>query len=201
MHSASEIQAMFIHQIREDWATHYRDWTAAGFRAVAVHRFGSWVRQQSGHGLVRGPLRRLLSRLHLMMFRYVRNHYGIELPVEAIIGRRVLIAHQSGIVIHFNAVIGDDCVLRQNITIGALNTDRPKEAPRLVYNASTAADWFHVQVLETERPLHDRIGGVESVTVGPRQRSFSNLVALKFDEGDSTLLEQKCEWHRSPPTC
>jgi serine O-acetyltransferase len=53
------------------------------------------------------------------MYRYVRNHYGIELPATTIVGRRVLIGHQSGIVIHGRAVIGDECVLRQNVTIGA----------------------------------------------------------------------------------
>jgi serine O-acetyltransferase len=111
--------------------THGRDWTWPGFRALAVHRFGMWVRRESGRGLIRGPIRKLLFRLHLMMFRYVRNHYGIELPMEAAIGRRVLIGHQGGIVVHPNAVIGDECVLRQNVTLGALNWEHPSGAPRL----------------------------------------------------------------------
>src|SRR5258708_2183229 len=29
-------------QVREDWVAHGRDWTRAGFRAVAVYRFGVW---------------------------------------------------------------------------------------------------------------------------------------------------------------
>jgi serine O-acetyltransferase len=111
-------------QLHEDWISHFRDSTLPGFRAVAVHRFGTWVAKESGHGFMRGPIAMALRRLHLLMFRYVRNHYGIELPHTAILGRRVVIGHQSGIVIHERARIGDDCVIRQNVTIGLLNAER-----------------------------------------------------------------------------
>jgi serine O-acetyltransferase len=112
--------------VREDWDVHFRDWTQPGFRAIAVHRFGTWVNQ-----LRRGLVRSVLLRVHRAMFRYVRNHYGIELPASAVIGRRVIIGHQSGIVIHANAVIGDECFLRQNVTIGAATLERGGEAPTL----------------------------------------------------------------------
>ena len=49
----------------------------------------------------------------------VRNVYGIELYPTARIGRRFCIAHQHGIVIHKLAMIGDDCLVRQGVTIGA----------------------------------------------------------------------------------
>ena len=118
-----------IMQLREDWKSHYSDWTLPGFRGVAVHRVGAWVEQESGRGLMRGPIRIVLRRLHLMMYRYVRNQYGIELPHTVVLGRRVVLGHQSGIVIHPYATIGDDCVIRQNVTIGALNAERVEEAP------------------------------------------------------------------------
>jgi serine O-acetyltransferase len=111
--------------IREDWEVHFRDWTQPGFRAVAVHRFGTWV-----HQLRRGLVRSVLLRVHRTMFRYVRNHYGIELPVTALIGRRVVFGHQTGIVVHASAVIGDECFIRQNVTIGAMTLERD-EAPTL----------------------------------------------------------------------
>ena len=115
-------------QLREDWRAHYQDWTLPGFRAVAAYRFGKWVEAESGRGVVRGPIKYLARRVHLAMFRYVRNQYGIELPLTANVGRRVLFGHQSGIVIHTHATIGDDCIIRQNVTIGALNSQRD-EAP------------------------------------------------------------------------
>jgi serine O-acetyltransferase len=65
------------------------------------------------------------------MYRYIRNHYGIELPRTTIIGRRLRIGHQAGIVIHPRAEIGDDCLIRQNVTIGAASDERTWEAPKL----------------------------------------------------------------------
>jgi serine acetyltransferase len=115
--------------IREDWNAHFRDWTLPGFRAVAVHRLGAWVQHESGRGLVRGPIKIVLRRLHLMLYRYVRNQYGIELPHTVVLGRRVVVGHQSGIVIHPYATIGDDSIIRQNVTIGALSAERVEEAP------------------------------------------------------------------------
>jgi serine O-acetyltransferase len=113
-------------QILEDWQANGKDWTRPGFRAMAVHRFGTW-RMRIRPRLLRAPLSWLYHRLH----RYIRNHYGIELHSTTVIGRRFRIGHQSGIVIHPNAQIGDDCVIRQNVTIGAPNLDRLDEAPVL----------------------------------------------------------------------
>ena len=113
-----------ILQVREDWQAHYLDWTQPGFRAVATHRFGSWVQAESGKGIVRGPIKYILWRLHLAMYRYIRNHYGIELPHTTHVGRRVVIGHQSGIVIHPRATIGDECIIRQNVTIGMQSSEQ-----------------------------------------------------------------------------
>src|SRR5438105_4030895 len=90
--------------IKEDHAAHDRDWTRPGFRAVAVHRFGNWRMGIRGK-VLRAPF----SVLYRMMFRRVRNVYGIELPYTVKLGRRVVFEHQSGIVIHGNSVIGDGC--------------------------------------------------------------------------------------------
>jgi len=116
-------------QIHEDWDVNGRDWTQPGFRALAVHRFGVWLRlARSGN-----PVWLLLSWFHRTMFRYIRNHYAIDLHPQATVGRRILLAHPAGIVIHGSAVIGDDCVIRQNATLGALNGEggRGLEAPQL----------------------------------------------------------------------
>ncbi|HTL89104.1 MAG TPA: serine acetyltransferase, partial [Leptolyngbya sp.] len=91
-------------QIVEDWNAHGRDWTKPGFRAIAVYRFGVW-RMGIKPALLRAPF----SILYRMLFCKVRNGYGIELPYSAKVGRRVIIEHQSAIVIHGNCVIGDDC--------------------------------------------------------------------------------------------
>lgn len=113
-------------QIVEDWNAHGRDWTKPGFRAIAVYRFGVW-RMGVRPLILRAPF----SVLYRMMFRKVRNTYGIELPYSAKVGRRVIIEHQSAIVIHGNCVIGDDCVIRQGCTLGNRYLDQLEEAPIL----------------------------------------------------------------------
>ncbi len=65
--------------------------------------------------IVRMPFSFLYNRL----YRYVRNHYSIELYYTATVGRRVVIGHQRAIVIHDRAEIRDECVIRQGVTLGA----------------------------------------------------------------------------------
>ena len=112
--------------LREDYVAHGRDWTKPGFRAVAVHRFGMW-RMGVSPRLLRAPL----SLLYRFFFRSVRNRYGIELPSAVRLGRRVVFEHQSGIVIHGASIIGDDCIIRQNCTLGIRRLDDLSGAPLL----------------------------------------------------------------------
>ncbi len=113
-------------QIKEDWEAHGRDWTKPGFRAVAIYRFGVW-RMQVEPKLLRAPL----SLLYRSLYRKVRNGYGIDLPYTAKLGRRVVIEHQNGIIIHGYSVIGDDSIIRQGVTLGNRYLDRPFDAPKL----------------------------------------------------------------------
>jgi serine O-acetyltransferase len=115
-----------VEQIAEDFQMHRRDWTRPGFQAIALHRFGNW-RMKIAPKAVRAPF----SLLYRTLYRGVRNFYGIELPYSAQIGRRVVIEHQHGIIVHGDAVIGDDCILRHGVTIGNRTLDRPRDAPHI----------------------------------------------------------------------
>lgn len=120
------VQPSLLALWREDWNAHGRDWTRPGFRAVAVHRFGVW-RTGVRPKLLRAPL----SLLYRWAFRRCRNRYGIELPYSVRLGRRVVVEHQGGIVVHGASVIGDDCIIRQNCTLGIRRMDRLDDAPVL----------------------------------------------------------------------
>jgi serine acetyltransferase len=122
IHTGSDL----LQQIVEDYRAHGRDWTRPGFQAVALHRFGNWRM-----GIAARTLRLPFSAVYKALYCGVRNVYGIELPYSVRLGRRVVIEHQHGIVIHGNAVIGDDCIIRHGVTIGNRTMDRPREAPRL----------------------------------------------------------------------
>ncbi len=122
----SEAAIALWQQLQEDWEAHGRDWTKPGFQAVAIQRFGVW-RMSIKPILLRAPL----SIFYRSLYRRVRNTYGIDLPYTVQLGRRVVIEHQGAIVIHGNCVIGDDCIIRQGVTLGNRHLDRPLEAPVL----------------------------------------------------------------------
>lgn len=109
-----------------DWRAHGCDWTKPGLRAVAAHRFGVW-RMNLQPKILRAPF----SIVYRMWYRHARNVYGIDLPYSVQLGQRVVIEHSGGIIIHGSAVIGDDCILRQGVTLGNRYLDKPFDAPRL----------------------------------------------------------------------
>lgn len=113
-------------RIRDDWKHHGRDWTHPGFRALAVYRVGVWLAQ-----IQSGVVRAIVYRVYRSLQRYVRNHYGIELRETAQVGKRVRFAHGGTIVVHRHAVIGDDCLIRQGVTIGVSVPEKVDLAPRL----------------------------------------------------------------------
>lgn len=112
--------------VREDYRAHGGDWSRPGFQALVVHRFGV-ARARVAPFVLRAPL----SLVYRVLYRTVRNVYGIELPHTARIGRRVVIEHQHGIVVHGASVIGDECILRQGVTLGIRRLDRVDDAPVL----------------------------------------------------------------------
>src|SRR5690606_36598164 len=104
-----------------------------GLHAIWVYRFGRRVLSMPA------PLRIPLKLLYKPMHWFVRNFYGIELPETTQVGRRFRIGHQSGIVIHFNSVIGHDCLIRQNCTLGAGSGATADKGPTLGNNVELAA--------------------------------------------------------------
>lgn len=98
--------------MREDWIANGRQWHRPGLHAVLVYRLGRWQM-----GLPR-PLRIPVAMVYGALYFVTRNLYGIELPRQAQVGRRFRIGHQGGIVISELAQIGDDCLIRQNVTVG-----------------------------------------------------------------------------------
>ena len=111
--------------IREDWRTHGRLWTRPGFYALVIYRFGRW-RYTVRPRLLRMPL----SFLYELMKFYSITILGVELPCEVTLGHRTVIEHVGGIVISGDSVLGDDCILRNGVTIG-LRHQGVRGAPRL----------------------------------------------------------------------
>lgn len=99
--------------IREDWQTHDRQISRQGLWAMAVYRYGRW-RYTIRWRWLRVPF----SFVYKVLKPISEVLTGIELPCEATLGRRFRIDHFGGIVISGDAVFGDDCVIRNGVTVG-----------------------------------------------------------------------------------
>ena len=77
-----------------------------GFHAVALHSIAHW----------------LWLRKQILLARFIshlgRLYTGIEIHPGATLGRRVFIDHGMGVVIGETAIVGDDCVIYQGVTLG-----------------------------------------------------------------------------------
>jgi serine O-acetyltransferase len=103
--------------LREDWRTHGRELFRQGLWAMVVYRFGRW-RYTIRWRWLRMPFSCLYKALHVLS----QILTGIELPCEVTLGRRFRIDHFGGIVISGDAVFGDDCVIRNGVTVGLKHT-------------------------------------------------------------------------------
>ncbi len=110
----------------EDLATQREGLLAQGFWALLVFRLG-----HARLGIRFPPARMALGLVTVPLQKLCEILFGIGISSSATIGRRLCIEHFSGIIVHGNAIIGDDCLLRQGVTIGNRHTDRPQEAPRI----------------------------------------------------------------------
>lgn len=151
--------------MREDWEVHRRDATQPGLHALLLQRYAAWRL-----GLPAGPRRAALSAVRHVLWILVRNVYGIELHDTARIGRRVRIVHQGRLVIDGEASIGDDSVIRHNVTIGRVRD--LGGAPRIGNNVDIAPG----AVLAGE------------ITIGDRARVGANAVVISDVPADTTVF-------------
>jgi serine O-acetyltransferase len=152
--------------IAEDLATHGGDKTRPGFKTLKAYRFGVWRMN------VPQPFRAPLSLWYRRQFRHCRDVYGIELPYAATVGRRLTIEHQHGIVVHGECVIGDDCFIRQGVTLGNKSLDKPFDAPVLGNGVNVGAG---AKVLG-------------KVTLGDRAQVGANAVVVKDVSAGTTVV-------------
>lgn len=110
--------------IAEDLRTHREGLLSQGFWAVMVYRF-SHPRMKVRSKIVRVPYY-ILNRL---MQKFIEVSCGISLPEATTVGRRLNIEHFGSIIIHGAAVIGDDVIIRQGVTIGNRSESEPGVAP------------------------------------------------------------------------
>ncbi len=98
---------------RQDWRTYNGDLSRRGLWVMAVYRFGRW-RYTINSSFIRKPFSLLYKVLNVTSEILT----SVELPCEVILGHGLVIEHAFDIVISGDAVLGDDVVLRNGVTIG-----------------------------------------------------------------------------------
>ena len=98
-----------------------------GVQAILFYRWAHWL-----HGLDIPFFPRFLSHIA----RFVT---GIEIHPGAKIGNRVFIDHGMGVVIGETAVIGNNCLLYQGVTLGGTGKEQGKRHPTLGCNVTVGA--------------------------------------------------------------
>lgn len=122
-----------FNNIRHDLDVYGGDWSSQGFWAMLVYRFGRWR-----YGFKMAVIRKPLSLFYKLLYKMVQIAAGIELPCEVPVGRNFRIDHFGGIIISGFARFGDNCIIRNGVTIGLKNLDE-KTAPVFGSNVNIGA--------------------------------------------------------------
>ena len=131
-----------------------------GLHALALHRLS--------HRLWRLEMP-LLPRLISQLARWIT---GIEIHPGARIGKGVFIDHGMGVVIGETAIVGDNCLLYQGVTLGGTGKIHGKRHPTLENNVVVGAG---AKVLG-------------AITVGANTRIGAGSVLLRNVAADSTVV-------------
>ncbi len=103
--------------LKEDWMTYEQDLTRQGLWVMAVYRLGVWR-----YGIQSRAIRLPFSFVYRALKLLSQIMTGVELPCETRVGRRFRIEHFGGIIISGDAAFGDDCVVRNGVTVGLRRT-------------------------------------------------------------------------------
>jgi len=112
--------------ILEDLKTQREGLLSLGFWALLVYRFGH-ARFIIKNKIVRAPW----TVLYIILHKLTQILFGINIGSMATIGRRLSIEHNGCICIHGCTVIGDDCLIRQGVTLGNNGYADPLGAPKI----------------------------------------------------------------------
>lgn len=100
---------------------------STGLHAVWAHRQQHWLWEHGAHGLA------------VFLSQRSRRRYGVDIHPATRIGRRFMIDHGTGIVIGQTAVIGDDCLIYQGVTLGMTGKHGGKRHPTVGNNVMIGA--------------------------------------------------------------
>jgi len=92
-----------------------------GLKYTIIFRYCQYYRRKN----------RLLFYFYFLWMRRLKFKYGIDISYRTTIGKGLYIGHFGGIVIHGDAVIGENCNLSQGMTIGVKIRGKKAGVPKI----------------------------------------------------------------------
>ncbi|MCM8795564.1 MAG: serine O-acetyltransferase [Candidatus Omnitrophica bacterium] len=129
------------------------------------------------HALIAHRIAHFFYKCHLffiarLISQIARHMTGIEIHPGAQIGRRFFIDHGMGVVIGETAIIGDDVLLYQGVTLGGTGLEKGKRHPTIGNNIVIGAG---AKVLG-------------NITIGDNSYIGANAVVIKDVPPNSTIV-------------
>jgi len=134
--------------------------TYAGYKALCGYRKAHWYWER-GHKKI----------AEMISYRY-RQKTNVEIHPGATIGKGIFIDHGAGIVIGETAVVGDNCILYQGVTLGGTGKQSGKRHPTLREDVQVSAG---AKVLG-------------AITIGEHSKIGANSVVIKDVPPYSTVV-------------
>jgi serine O-acetyltransferase len=109
-----------ISAVEPDWAREFKrtfEWNPPRSLLAAIR---SYQRHRS-----RGPLSALPRKWAVLRYRFWSVVTGADIPINTQIGGGLMIPHPNGIVIHAGCVIGPNCIIFQQVTLGSAHGGVP----------------------------------------------------------------------------
>lgn len=83
------------------------------------------IRQYQKYAASSNYFFKLLSKLEVIKYRFWSAITGADIPLNSKIAGGLLLPHPNGVVIHPDAIIGPNCLIFQQVTIGSGNNGAP----------------------------------------------------------------------------
>lgn len=129
------------------------------------------------HAFLAHRVAHLLYNMHLfflarLISQISRTLTGIEIHPGAQIGKRLFIDHGMGVVIGETAVIGDDCLIYHQVTLGGMGAKNEKRHPTLGNNVMVGTG---AKVLG-------------NIHIGDNVKIGANCIVIKSVEAGNTIV-------------
>jgi serine O-acetyltransferase len=90
-----------------------------GFSHRLLKSIGAYQYHRARRGPWHGLMRKIARARHVFWSVITQS----DIAPEAKLGKGLMLPHPNGVVIHEDAVVGDDCMIMQQVTIGMIGED------------------------------------------------------------------------------